>query len=88
MQRQGIGNILYLCHFTKSPALLAEVDYDAAATILCFLDRLLDAEDEVGPACTNIRTEDIAAIALPWASVSGNPSIVAHFVCTYLVMDA
>jgi hypothetical protein len=49
---------------------------------LGFLDGLLDAEDEVRPASADIRTENVASIALPGMSAERAASgrIIAHFI--------
>lgn len=56
--------VTYLGYFTQSPSLLAEVDDHAAAAILSLLDGLLDTENQVRSAGADIRTEDVASVAL------------------------
>jgi hypothetical protein len=54
----------YFCNFTKRSAFFAEIDDNAGAALLGFLDRLLDAEDQIGAACADIGAENIASVAL------------------------
>lgn len=54
----------YLGDFAQSPALLPEINNDAAPAILRLLDSLFDAEDEVGPACADIGTKYVTAVTL------------------------
>lgn len=62
--RLRIFLITHFCYFAKGSSLLPEVDHHAATTVLRLLDGLLDTEDKVGSAGTNIGSEDIATIAL------------------------
>lgn len=53
-----------LSYFAKGSSLLTEVNHHAATAILRLLDGLLNTEDEVGTASTNVGSENITAIAL------------------------
>ncbi len=68
----------YLCDFAKGPAFLPEVDDNTAAAVLGLLDGLLDAEDEIRPARADIRTKDIAPIALPALSAKESAAGQPH----------
>ena len=59
-----MGGFAYLCDFSQSAAFLAEVNNDATTAILCLLDCLFDAEDEVGSAGANVGPKNIATVAL------------------------
>ena len=58
------GLLTYFGDFTKGASLFSEVDDDAAASLLRFLDSLLNAVDKVRSACADIGAEDIASVAL------------------------
>jgi hypothetical protein len=49
----GIVNKVF-GHLSQGPTFLAEVDDDAAAPLLGFLDCLFDAENEVRAACADV----------------------------------
>lgn len=54
----------HLGNLSKGATLLSEVDDNTASTILCLLDCLLDAKNEVRSASTNIGPKNVTAIAL------------------------
>ena len=54
----------YLGNFSERPPFFPEVDDHPTSPFLGFLDRLLDSEYEIRPACADIGSEDVAAIAL------------------------
>src|SRR5690606_7722076 len=53
-----------LGNLAQRSALLPEVDNHTASAILCLLYRLLNTENQVRTARTNVRTENITSIAL------------------------
>jgi len=63
-RRPNCRKTTHLCDLAKGPAFLAEVDYNAAATVLRFLHGFLDTKDEIWSAGADIGAKDIAAIAL------------------------
>ena len=53
-----------LGHFTQRTTFLAEVDDNATAASLRFLDRFLDTKSEVGSACADVGPEHVTSVAL------------------------
>lgn len=72
-----------LGHLAQRPTLLSEVDHHTTAAVLSFLDGLLDAEDQVRTACADVRTKNVAAVALE-SSVSLPPLSSGP----YLIVDS
>jgi len=54
----------YLGYLTQSPTLLSEINDHATSAILCLLYSLFDTKNQVGAACANVRSKDIASITL------------------------
>ena len=54
----------YLGNFSERPPFFPEVDDHSTSPFLGFLDRLLNSEYEIRPACADIGSENVAAIAL------------------------
>lgn len=62
--RSGQCKSAYLGYFTQGSAFFTEVNDDAAAAFLCFLDGLFDAEDQIRPARADVGAEDVTSITL------------------------
>ena len=54
----------HLSDLSKRPSLLAEVDDYTATAFLSLLDGLFDSKDQIRPAGTDVRAENIASVAL------------------------
>lgn len=62
--RERVVELSYLGNLPERSPFLPEVDDYAAAPFLGFLNCLLDPKDKIRPASTDVRSKDVAAIAL------------------------
>jgi hypothetical protein len=70
----------YLGNFSKSSALLSEIDDDTAAAILGLLYSLLNTEDKVWSAGTDVGAKDITTIALV-VDTKRKPDLLVGHLC-------